>query len=814
MKRLLLIALIVLGFPLALNAQSSYYATQVLNAQGVPTSQETVRVCQSTITSSPCLPLTAIYGDQAMTQQIANPMTPDALGNIAFYATPGYYKLQFFYGTTLVRTGVALLPATGNTALTASQVTTALSYVPLNSQANLGDIAVPAIALQNIGGASKTYVDAGDAASAAVAASAQTAATAASAAAAAASAAVAALPPPITAVNQLSRLASDYSSFYLGLSGGTLSGNLSVGGSLVIPSLSTAGCLQNLSTGQIVSGSCPSGSGSASFTANAIQFAINSSTTRAVTPADLNTIFATAPTAMLLGQMEGPRVDVTHPAFGADGSYVTGQNPACTSDNSTAFIAAVAYSQALASVNQSAANLYVPPGCYNVNSSIFLHGTRAGLNIEGDGSGQTTINYSGTSGFLMKYRADTGTNITAQAYGRLHIKGITLQATGHLTGATLLEVQNIQNLDTDDVALKNTGGICLNVVNVERATHHSLELDGCARSINANGSSNETYYYNTHILSPGVDLSGYAYNGNPNVVSGAIPTSGAVIVPSYNQAVTYLGGQDVNFDGLSCKPTTVQGCLRFFGSNQVSWAHGYFEAFGPGTQNADWILNGPSILSIGTSAISSSALNAIPVNGALYQPMYVTDQASIANFATNWTYDLEPPDFILNSTATSVIGGGILKGTRERVTVAGFYGASANGAGQMQLAARGLAGTTAVNWPAGFVVVLSQTISTDATSRENHYNGNLTGVPSGDTAGCSQNTLNANWLHSTTIGAPVGSPALMTDWEHLPQTPAAQEVAFLRTAPRLRRRSRRRMTTHLSPQTPRRWLEMGSSSSP
>ena len=81
----------------------------------------------------------------------------------------------------------------------------------------------------------------------------------------------------------------------------------------------------------------------------------------------------------------------------------------------------------------------------------------------------------------------------------------------------------------------------------------------------------------------------------------------------------------------------------------------------------------------------------------LRREMCATTQAAYNSFV------MIPPDFLWGSTAASSLGGGITRGTYERVAVAGFAGD-----GNMYLGAggRGQNGTTAIAWPAGALVEL------------------------------------------------------------------------------------------------------------
>lgn len=65
-----------------------------VNSRGVPLAGAAIRVCQAGAAGVPCTPLAGVYSDAALTEAIAQPVTPDGLGNYFWYAAPGIYIEQ------------------------------------------------------------------------------------------------------------------------------------------------------------------------------------------------------------------------------------------------------------------------------------------------------------------------------------------------------------------------------------------------------------------------------------------------------------------------------------------------------------------------------------------------------------------------------------------------------------------------------------------------------------------------------------------------------------------------------------------------
>ena len=94
---LLAFALHVLPGPLQprlAHAQGTRKDDIVFNSRGIPLAGATVRICTMPATGQPCAPLALIYSDPGLTQALANPTTPDGMGNYFFYAAPGQYEIE------------------------------------------------------------------------------------------------------------------------------------------------------------------------------------------------------------------------------------------------------------------------------------------------------------------------------------------------------------------------------------------------------------------------------------------------------------------------------------------------------------------------------------------------------------------------------------------------------------------------------------------------------------------------------------------------------------------------------------------------
>jgi hypothetical protein len=424
-----------------------------------------------------------------------------------------------------------------------------------------------------------------------------------------------------------------------------------------------------------------------------------------------------------------PQINPLHKDF-AGGADVTGANSSVAALN-----AAMAYGVYLSSANVPSPVVHVPCGTFKVDAPLINSTGSIGVSVEGESACTvfkvTTAMSSGT--VMLLNGVSTGV-----PYTHLHLKDFTILGPGHGSGATLLGIENTQNLDISNVSLQNTAGICLNLQGAsERLSVANIELDNCRRSMNLSGNTNEDYFDNVHVLSPGIDAGNFSWN--VNAVNGVLPTSGT-LYPDYNQAISVLNAQSVHWRGGSIKSTGNQGAFSFRGTNSFSIANIYEEDFNgaPTGINADLILDGPSVLTHLTSALTTSSLTAT-VDNAIYQPLYYGTASELSTGGYTWGYILQPVDYLKGSSAASSIGGGITRGTVEYVNVAGFYGSTTTAAGNLVITARGVLSPTgvsssAVAWPATGTVLSIIHSSTFGNTVHNHWNG-MNGVPSGYTDG-------------------------------------------------------------------------------
>ena len=109
--RLVLLALFAVSLAQAQGMRRDGVAT---NSRGTPLATATIRVCQAGASGSPCTPLANVYSDAALTQAIAQPVTPDGLGNYFWYAAPGTYVEQISGPGIAVSTREAILACPPN----------------------------------------------------------------------------------------------------------------------------------------------------------------------------------------------------------------------------------------------------------------------------------------------------------------------------------------------------------------------------------------------------------------------------------------------------------------------------------------------------------------------------------------------------------------------------------------------------------------------------------------------------------------------------------------------------------------------------
>jgi hypothetical protein len=227
------------------------------------------------------------------------------------------------------------------------------------------------------------------------------------------------------------------------------------------------------------------------------------------------------------GVHKGPRVDVTHPDFGALCSNPA--DPSGANDSTCAINAAVAWAKTLDG-NGVVPSVYFPTGSYKISSALRLP---CQMHYYGDGPNatriiQTTNNQNGVTIYEPAGIA-TDSFLCSGSFNDIEITSLG----SHLHTGTLLEVDQTPGFKLYRVKLFNSGGRGLTLNgDVERMESNDLQIDAVRKPITFFSNINEDEFYKTNIDNPGVTNDGY--NFNVNAVNGQYPIAGLTVaqVPS------------------------------------------------------------------------------------------------------------------------------------------------------------------------------------------------------------------------------------------------------------------------------------------
>jgi hypothetical protein len=362
-------------------------------------------------------------------------------------------------------------------------------------------------------------------------------------------------------------------------------------------------------------------------------------------------------------------------------------------DDTAALQAAIA-----AAVNAAAAKTFqqgtqvvlVPTGTCKISGELRMP---ANILLRGLGAESSIIQQTSATA-----NAITVTKCASAPFGDCQggISNLTVEGTGHAGTGTLVEIDNVVSYSLENLRIYNGGGRGLQLnAGGERLDSRNLTIQATRWPLVLAGDINESYFYNTKVLYPGVTLDNYCYNAS--CVNGVYPSSGPV-APDPHAAIYNTGQVNAAFYGGSIKPLQMIGGFKTFTSGSTSVDHFYFEL---GYVNAGVIAGGVAEWTTTTSAMTTSS-SSVAVQNTDWMPHYYTTPSDaptgIGGLAS---YVILPPDFSWGSTAASSLGGGVTRGSYELIAVAGFAGD-----GKMYLGTNSRAqhGTTAIAWPAGAII--------------------------------------------------------------------------------------------------------------
>ena len=397
-----------------------------------------------------------------------------------------------------------------------------------------------------------------------------------------------------------------------------------------------------------------------------------------------------------------PRVDIRHPDFAG------GADPTGTNDSTTAIQAAIAFAvgNPQAGINGASPCVYVPAGLYKVSSTLRIP---ANLCIEGDSSEASILQLtSGQTNLFTVYGATCPG--TEQCNGQIH--DLQLDGSGHLTTGTLLEVDAALQFHITNLVMSNHGGRGLQLNNnSERFRSDNLTISSVRWPIILSGDINETYFYNTQVITPGATTEHYGeeyycYGVNCPAHSYPVANQGpgggpAPVSPDPHGAITITKAVNYGFYGGSIKSLKYMSGFRIGGSGSIR--NFYLEGYPYNNEprlNAGININGGVLEKTQLTGELAPGSTVTSVADVSWMPQYFESANDMASGSVV-TYVIMPQDFLSGSTAPSQYNFNIQRGQFEVVQVGGF-----SSDGNIHIIARNLSGSTVNNadWPAGSIV--------------------------------------------------------------------------------------------------------------
>jgi len=492
----------------------------------------------------------------------------------------------------------------------------------------------------------------------------------------------------------------------LPITGGTISGNLTVSGSTTLNSLTAT---------NIISGATPAIDARFYGAAGDARMGADGSVTAGATQMSSSTLSC--------GSADVGRM-ITINGAGASGKLLVATVTSCASGTAVNFTPAASTAVTssarwvVGTDNTSAINLAInagltacgasvlfPHGIYLVNGNLRVSPTSAQrsaclmnnnynwfpLRLTGDGPGSSYLVQNNPLLPLLTVADTTGSL-------RFSMDHIALMGRGTSTTGSLFEdISASSNLE--DVSFAGSGGRCL-VQQAERLTTLNVNYMSCRQAFVQAGDVglNESYFRNTQILQAGttVDpLNGYgSYTYNVNAVNGVFPASGSVVADMH-AAVVLTPSVNILWDGGSIKPTG-QGIagFRMPGGEGIKISHFYIEGYNSPAINPAVIVGGKNETTLTTASMTAASASVTVADSSWMRS--VTGNVVDLPIVGTTDYILYPPDYVYGSTVASSLGNGILKGNYEEV-LAVFVNNTA-------YLTRAQGGTTAYAWPAGTVV--------------------------------------------------------------------------------------------------------------
>ncbi len=470
-----------------------------------------------------------------------------------------------------------------------------------------------------------------------------------------------------------------------------------------------------------------------------------------------------------------PRVDVRNPDFAG------GADPTGVRDSTAALQAAIAFAQASSPSGQTTYPVvYLPAGVYKVTGTLRISNA---LRLEGDSKEGTFLQETDpTASLIVIYGIPVCS--TAMCFGG--VDNMTLEGSGKTTGGSLLEIDTAF-LTLRNLMFENTGGRGLQMNGAsERITGYDLVFDSVRWPMILAGDSNEDYFFNTQVIASGQTrdtgsgigvVGDYCYSVNCTAgryVAQGTTASPTTIYPDPHGAIDIDKATNVSFIGGSIKSSYMLSGVHVWSGDLIRFQNFYHEAVYYSGQipaiNRAYIIGGK-----GEQTYLTGTLSATGTTVAVNDPSWIPQAFGQASDAADddgdyYPYVILPQDYNRASTAPSAYVSGVLQDQYEVVNIEGV---TPDGVLHIQPTGRANGGTApaGTQWPAGSVLEELDQNGGPIVELDNIHINQVQGptTASGWTVGCNETNVNACGEIEVGYAPDIESPT---------STPATNQVGF------------------------------------
>lgn len=360
----------------------------------------------------------------------------------------------------------------------------------------------------------------------------------------------------------------------------------------------------------------------------------------------------------------------------------------------------------------SGANGYIPADIFGTTGDLVIPSEWGSQEVN---TGRITIRGAGPSISIIVLTHATNSCMVTEpnsSYGGPVLEHFSIVGLGSTTTGNLLEIGSI-NTTLRSMYFSGTGGRAI-LLTRERVRIEDTQVSGCRQALVCAAGQNESYF-EMNVIDPGSTANGLSsgtlYYYSRNATNGVFPASGA-LVQDHHGAVVFRALQNCTLRNFTIKNMTkgIAGIRITNGSENVKISHGYLEGTVNPSHCPSIIYGGQPEKTTTTATLAVAALDVAVVDSKWFDSVFSTVGRIPPGSGSVVNYVIYPPDYNSADGSASSIGGTILKNSYEIVRGKGFVGTT------FYIESRAGNGTTALEWPAGAVVMDAVWLETTTSS--------------------------------------------------------------------------------------------------